>query len=247
MNEKTPGLNALIKAGARSRLTGNYPKVIFIQFYVGFLIAFLSELFFQTIKPSDLKGFCLFIAVRFLLTILSGLFLVGLNEMYISLFRGRKPSFLRLVTCFYQYSNKTIKLQLLILLHILLHAIPFLITLPIWLIVKKDILLIPTGIFFAIALIRAVILQLNYSQVFYLVFEEPGASVRQLLEASTLLMNGNKLRYAKLLLSFIGLLLINLITFGIASLWIDPYYYSAKACFHKHLLKEWRQRKSNLT
>ena len=141
MNEKTPGLNALIKAGARSRLTGNYPRVIFVQFYVGFLIAFLSELFFQMIKPSDPKGFCLFIVVRFLLTILSGLFLVGLNEMYISLFRGKKPSFLRLVTYFYQYSNKTIQLQLLILVHILLHAIPFLVTLPIWLILKKDILL----------------------------------------------------------------------------------------------------------
>ncbi len=245
MNTKTPGLNALLKAGARSRLTGHYPKVVFIHFYVGFMISFLSELFFQMIKPSDPKGFCLFIAVRFLLTLLWGLFLVGLNEMYCRLSRDGQPSFIRLITYFYQYSNKTIQLQLMILLHILLHAIPFLVMLPIYLIVKNDYLLIPLGIFLGIALIRAVMLQLNYSQVFYLIFEEPGASVKQLLEASTLLMNGSKIRYAKLLLSFIGFLFLNLITFGIASLWINPYFYATKAAFHQQLLKEWANRKSN--
>ena len=53
-------------------------------------------------------------------------------------------------------------------------------------------------------------------------------------------MSGNKMRLFLLDLSFIGWFLLGLITFGIAFLWITPYWNTARAAFYEDLMSDLR-------
>lgn len=51
-------------------------------------------------------------------------------------------------------------------------------------------------------------------------------------------MNGHKGKYFLLMLSFIGWMIVGTLTFGIAYLWITPYYTASLASFYESLVKK---------
>ncbi|MBJ6745474.1 DUF975 family protein [Streptococcus sp. 121] len=52
---------------------------------------------------------------------------------------------------------------------------------------------------------------------------------------SRILMDGHKLDLFLLDLSFIGWVLLSILTFGIGSLWLSPYIYTTRAAFYREL------------
>lgn len=95
---------------------------------------------------------------------------------------------------------------------------------------------------FVLSYIPAVILntflRLTYSQAYYLMFDYPSLSLRQLLKSSRLLMRGHKKRYffiqIRLLLLF---LLGSLCTCFIGSLWLMPFTSVVTAKFYLELIR----------
>lgn len=76
------------------------------------------------------------------------------------------------------------------------------------------------------ALLTALLLlgvTLNYSFVFFLLFEKPELGVTALFHESRLIMKHQKGRFFYLLVSFLPWMVPILCSFGIASLWIRPY------------------------
>lgn len=84
----------------------------------------------------------------------------------------------------------------------------------------------------------AVILELSYSQVFYLYLDAPEKGVLQLMRESRALMKGNKGRYFYLQLSFIGLVLLSVLTCFIGMLWLVPYMEMTTILFYRNLTGE---------
>lgn len=70
-----------------------------------------------------------------------------------------------------------------------------------------------------------------YSQSMYLLGLHKGKSARECLRESEELMKGHKMDYFKLQLSFIGWWLLVGVTFGIAAIWVVPYYNASMATF----------------
>ena len=70
-----------------------------------------------------------------------------------------------------------------------------------------------------------------YSQAMYLLSLNKGKSALECLRESEQLMKGHKMDYFKLQLSFIGWWILVVITLGIASLWVVPYYNATMATF----------------
>lgn len=80
----------------------------------------------------------------------------------------------------------------------------------------------------------------SYALTPYLLKDHPELKFNAAIEESMRLMSGNKMRLFLLDLSFIGWFLLGLITFGIAFLWITPYWNTARAAFYEDLMSDLR-------
>lgn len=64
---------------------------------------------------------------------------------------------------------------------------------------------------------------LGLSQTFFLMLDYPGCSAKEILALSFRVMNGNKKRLFYLQLTFIPMMLLCVLSFGIGFLWLNPY------------------------
>lgn len=77
---------------------------------------------------------------------------------------------------------------------------------------------------------------LLYSLTTYVAYDNPNMSSSEVVNESARIMKGNRGKYILLGLSFIGWVILGIITFGIGFLWITPYIEIAEICFYEHLL-----------
>lgn len=77
---------------------------------------------------------------------------------------------------------------------------------------------------FIFLIIPGIVIAYMYSQSFYILVENPEMDVTDCMAASRKLMVGHKWELFYLHLTFIGWLLVGALTFGIAYLWINPYF-----------------------
>lgn len=81
-----------------------------------------------------------------------------------------------------------------------------------------------TALGFIFLIIPGIVIAYMYSQAFYILVENPEMDVTDCMAASRKLMVGHKWELFYLHLTFIGWLLVGALTFGIAYLWINPYF-----------------------
>jgi len=84
--------------------------------------------------------------------------------------------------------------------------------------------------------IPGIIKEISYSMAFYILAENPGMSAAEALNESKRIMNGHKMDYFILQLSFIGWLLLGAITFGLAYIYVIPYMTASQMNFY-HAIK----------
>lgn len=71
-----------------------------------------------------------------------------------------------------------------------------------------------------------------YSMTFFILAENKGMSVLEAITLSRKMMDGHKMDLFLLFLSFIGWFLLVVITFGIAGIWVYPYFYATLTNFY---------------
>ena len=81
-------------------------------------------------------------------------------------------------------------------------------------------------------IIPGIIISFMYSQVYYIMAEHPEMSVIDSLKESSKIMKGHKMELFILELSFIGWIILTTITFGIAGLYVLPYYSATLSNFY---------------
>ena len=84
-------------------------------------------------------------------------------------------------------------------------------------------------------IIPGIIKAISYSMSYYILEENPNMSANEARLESIRIMQGNKWRYFCLQISFIGWILLSILTFGILFLWVNSYIYVANAEFYKSL------------
>ena len=75
----------------------------------------------------------------------------------------------------------------------------------------------------------------SYSMAMYILAENPEMGAREAISLSKKMMNGHKMELFVLELSFIGWILLSIITFGIATIWAIPYISAATANFYNNI------------
>ena len=94
-------------------------------------------------------------------------------------------------------------------------------------------------------IIPGIIAQMKYSQVWCIMAEDSEISGNDALKKSKEMMDGFKMQYFLLALSFIGWILLAMLTCGIGLLWVVPYIQTSYAKFYE-ALKEHHAQNHNL-
>ena len=95
--------------------------------------------------------------------------------------------------------------------------------------------------------VYAAFISSTYALVYFLLLDYPELSATEIWKKSAQLMKGNRLRYIGLILSFIPWFLLNLLTFGFGTLWLNPYISAAQAVFYLDLVQNQPAKKQPTT
>ena len=97
----------------------------------------------------------------------------------------------------------------------------------------------PTGLFTflwsLLFIIPGIIKGYSYSMAMYIVAENPGISALEAIDRSKKMMDGHKMEFFILYLSFYVWALLTVITFGIAGIWTIPYMNATLANFYNEV------------
>ena len=95
------------------------------------------------------------------------------------------------------------------------------------------------GISFLIGLIFLIIpgfiIALMFSQIFYIMAEDPKIGMIDAFKKSASLMKNKKLQLFGLVIRYFGLFILGIFTLGIWWLWLTPQMYVSFAIFYKEL------------
>ena len=92
-------------------------------------------------------------------------------------------------------------------------------------------------------IIPGIIKAISYSQTTYILKDNPDLKNNAAIELSMAMMKGHKFDYFCLILSFIGWLLLSILTLGIGLLWVSPYITTASANFYEYVKEDYEIRK----
>ena len=157
-------------------------------------------------------------------TTVSGLisFLVGLLEFFLTIgltklrrIKGKEANFEMLFSKFDSSWKQTIVTYLLQM---------------IWIVIYTLLLIVP-------GIIKAI----SYSLVPYILAKGTDASASEVLDLSAKMMNGHKMDYFILNLSFIGWHILGVLTLGILELWIVPYQQTANTKFLNDIMENYKE------
>lgn len=93
-------------------------------------------------------------------------------------------------------------------------------------------------------LIPGVIKSISYSQTSFIMHDNPELGYNAAIERSMAMMDGYKMRYFWLQLSFIGWYIGVLLTCGLLMLWVNPYVAAANAHFYEYVKAEYEKKVS---
>ncbi len=87
-------------------------------------------------------------------------------------------------------------------------------------------------------IIPGIIAAISYSQVFYILADNPQIAPMDAIDESKKMMDGHKAKYFGLLMRFFGLALLCILTLGIGFFWLMPYINVTTALFHEDIKSE---------
>ena len=91
-------------------------------------------------------------------------------------------------------------------------------------------------------IVPGIIKSLSYSQTNYILKDYPELKNNAAIELSMAMMKGHKFDYFCLILSFIGWILLGILTLGIGLLWVSPYIATASAHFYEDVKEDYERR-----
>ena len=91
-------------------------------------------------------------------------------------------------------------------------------------------------------IVPGIIKGISYGMTFFIMRDNPEMKGSEAIDRSMAMMEGHKMEYFLLGLSFIGWIILGMITFGIGLLWVIPYSYTAIAKFYDEVKRDYEVR-----
>ncbi len=245
--------SAELKASAREHLLGHYGTAIGAFVLMGFMVGAVTCVVSFLVPPYTVVNAILYHIILFLVSILAGLFNSGLCYLYLKLACERPVSVGDLFYGFQLCPNKAIGIQAWITLLTYIATLPQIVITYMMnqvtmtgnmslLLSERQMmqltkLMLPYSLSLILSGVVSVILNLVYAQAFFLLHDFPQYSATELLKKSRRLMVHHKGRFFYLCVSFIPLLLLGFLSWGLALLWVLPYMAATEAEFFLDLIR----------
>jgi len=234
---------AQLKADARGNLLGRYSLAVPAELIFMLLSSSLSGGSGTVSAPSSLSMF-LYFAIALICSLLAGVLQYGRSRLYMNIC-CRYPA--RVRDLFYGFrpgDNRPLQIAVLMLFWEFISALPGVLALRAYAATQPDdgpLSFTPT-LAVALILIMAGLLAyyriwLSLSQCYYLMLDFPNKTTAEIVRLSHYLMRGQKMRLFLTHLSFLPVLLLSVLSFGVGLLWALPYFNATLACFHLDLTR----------
>ena len=178
-----------LKNRAKQSLTGNWGAAILGLVIYGAIVSLLST-----------TGVGSFV---------TGLVSLGYISLYISLLRGKTPTFEGSISAITENIGTKFVSTLLVSLYTFLWSLLF--------------------------IIPGIVKSYSYAMTPYILLDRPELSATDAIKESEKMMNGHKMELFILDLSFIGWILLSMLTCGILVLYVEPYMMATKSAFYLEL------------
>ena len=226
---------AQLKSIAKERSLDKYGTLITAN-----VLIFVIQLIISGITTVSSSGSIIIFVINQIITIvvniLLGILVSGKAYLYMNLVYSQTISASDIFFGLRQHPEKAVTLQSLFVL------VDFVASLPAKLIMfffyrsQSTSLYIALLVVLVVGIIVDVYVSLTYSQSFFLLHDFPDRSAKELLLTSRNLMQGNRLRFLYLNLSFIPIYLLGVVSLFIPLLWISVYRYASVAAFYQDLI-----------
>lgn len=221
-----------LKRISRENLIGQY-RIPMGALLVSWMIPQIIKLLFSMTlgeHPSLLQTITLR-AAELLVALISYILAAGIAAIHLNLARGREIT-LDMVLCgFREHADRFVLTGFFHILATLLGMLPFLIGYAVHRFIF-NLNYIILGLLLTVSAVITVFLLLNLFLTLYLVIDRPELSVVSCIKNSVVYMRAHKKRLFYIYLSFSGLLLVCLLSFGIGVLWVQPYQEQTLANFY---------------
>jgi uncharacterized membrane protein len=178
-----------LKNRAKQSLTGNWGAAILGLVIYGAIVSLLST-----------TGVGSFV---------TGLVSLGYISLYLSILRGKTPTFEGSISAVTENIGTKFIATLLVSLYTFLWSLLF--------------------------IIPGIIKSYSYAMTPYILLDRPELSATDAIKESEKMMNGHKMELFILDLSFIGWILLSMLTCGVLVLYVEPYMMATKSAFYLEL------------
>lgn len=231
--------SAELKASAKEHMFGHYGTAIGAYLLVTFGTGIFSLMVLSlTGDTTTLIGTCIYIAASFALSVLTGLFTSGMTYFYLKISCGQYVTTNDVFYGFRFFPDKALRVQAWITLISYIGSIPEYIMIYRMPATPGAEDLMHYLLCSAFSGIVTFVLNLFYAQAFFLLHDFPQYSASELLAASRKVMVGHKRRLFYIYISFVPLMLLSLLSCGIAMLWIIPYMKATLTEFYLDLIQK---------
>lgn len=234
--------SAELKAIAKEHMFGKYGTAIGASVLVSVITGFATLFFTMFLDVSTVIGVILNYLISFAISVLSGLFTSGTCYLYLKISCGRPVTVSDVFYGFKLFPNKALLIQLYRSAWIYLGILPM--TVFSFLLNRNPqsaVLTLFYSLSFILYGVVCVMISLIYAQAFFLLHDFPNYSVKELLSMSRKLMKGNKGRLFYMMAGFIPLMLLGILSCGIAYLWLIPYINTSCSEFFLDLIQNRQQ------
>lgn len=230
--------SAELKRIARHILNGRYGLPM-VAILITFLLPSLLMIPFASITQSSPNHFqiVLYYLAYIVISLISCCLHTSLTRIFMKLSRNQQCSMSDMTWAFSNRPGKFIWAFILEAIYMLLVSSPFLLCthmLDKYETTEFTILTIAFGI---VAIIFSLFILLTYALVTYLLIDAPNASVIAAFHESHRLMRGNRLRLLGICFSFIGWIILGVLSFYIGFLWIAPYMFQTFSNFYMDIMQ----------
>lgn len=230
--------SAELKASAKEHMLGHYGTAIGAYLIMTCITGSLTLMSAMLIDITTIIGTVIYYLLAFIISVFSGLFVSGQCYLYLKIICGYRVTAGDIFYGFKLCPDKALRMELWIT------GIAYIANLPMIVIgyqmnslQNTTRLMLPYSLAMIFSYAVSIMLSLIYQQAFYLLHDFPQYSAKELLTMSRKLMAGHKGRLFYIYVSFVPLILLGVLSCGIALLWVIPYIAATQTEFFLDVVK----------
>jgi uncharacterized membrane protein len=233
-----------LKRIARENLTGHY-KIPMGAFLVAGLIPFVIELPFSMLLQNEYATVfqtVLYAIVELLISLLGIVLSAGVLDIHLNMARQQEYRLSQTFGLVRDRPDRYLVAGILLMVFAILVMLPGIAGTVYAGFHPSTGSIVLAGVLMLAGIVAGIYLALRLSQVFYILLDDGELSPWQAIVHSAKLMKHNVGRLFVLYLSFLGYMLLGVITLGIGMLWVMPYQTQTMTQFYLDLLRERSQK-----